>query len=120
MPIMGAAHVFRRVVLVAIAVAAAGSCSGGEEEAATTTTSTVPPTTRPERVVYLATQEVFADALVAGPAAASGALFLVPPDELPVSVADALRARRPCRVVAAGGASAIQPHVIRAAEEACR
>ena len=116
------ARVCRAVVVAAIAAAAAVSCSADEEEQAAppASTSTTASTTGSERVIYLATQEVFSDALVAGPAAANGALFLVPPDELPPSVAEDLRARRPCRVVAAGGPSAIAPHVIREANDACR
>jgi subtilisin family serine protease len=59
--------------------------------------------------VYLASGTTFPDGLAVGPLAAkSGSpLLLVPPCELPQTVADTLRALKPAQLVVVGGANAV-------------
>jgi cell wall-associated protease len=64
--------------------------------------------------VYLASGTTFPDGLAVGPLAAktSSPLLLVPPCELPATVADALRDLGPSRLVVVGGASAVCDRVL--------
>jgi cell wall-associated protease len=59
--------------------------------------------------VYLASGTTFPDGLAVGPLAArdGSPLLLVPPCELPATVADALRTLKPTKLVVVGGANAV-------------
>lgn len=64
-------------------------------------------------VAYIANGDEFADALVAGPAAAKegGVVLLVRRDELPSAVSDELRRLQPKRIAILGGTSAVSAAV---------
>ena len=69
--------------------------------------------------VLLADGRTFADALAAGPAAASvGAPVLLAGDQLPEATRARLELQRPSRVVAVGGSSRVPDDVLRAAARA--
>lgn len=81
----------------------------GADRYATATTGVAQAWTSGTNTVYLASGTAFPDGLAVGPLAAKtdSPLLLVPPCDLPQTVADALRALRPTKLVVVGGANAV-------------